>query len=60
VDGRDKTVCKVRDITLNYTALKMVNFDVIRDMILKGNKGDEPSVINVHTDKKIERKRAGG
>jgi len=53
-------VCKVRDITLNYTALKMVNFDVIRDMILKGNKGDEPSVINVHTDKKIERKRAGG
>jgi len=26
-------------------------------MILKGNKWDELSVVNVHTDKKIKRKR---
>ena len=32
--GRSKTVCKVRIITLNYTASQLVNFDVIRDMIL--------------------------
>src|SRR5215468_2580437 len=31
-----KTVCKVRGITLNYTAMQLVNFDVIRGMILKG------------------------
>jgi len=34
-DGRGNTVCKVMGITLNYNALKMVNFDVIREMILK-------------------------
>jgi len=29
-------------------------------MILRGNMGDELSVVNVHTDKKIKRRRAGG
>ena len=29
-----KTVCKVRGITLNYNASQLVNFDVIKDMIL--------------------------
>jgi len=55
-DGREKTVCKVRGITLIYNASKMVNYDVIRDMILKG---DEPPVVNVHTEHKIKRKRKG-
>ena len=59
VTGASQTVCKVRGITLNYSALKLVNFDVIRDMILKGNTGDEPPVINVHTQNKIKRKRKG-
>jgi len=57
----EKTVCKVRCITLNYTASKLVNFERIKDMILRSR--DEPSpVINVHTEKKIKRKRkvAGG
>jgi len=27
----------------------MVNIEVITDMILKGNKGDEPSAVIVHT-----------
>ena len=36
----------------------MVHFKVMRDMILKGKKVDEPSAVNVHEDKKIERKWA--
>jgi len=35
-DGREKTVCKVRGI---------------RFMILRENKGEEPSVVHVHTEK---------
>jgi len=46
----------VTGISLNY-ASKMVNFEVIRDMIPRGNKGDEPTVVNVRTDKKIKRKK---
>jgi len=59
VAGASDTVCKVRRITLNYNASKMVNFDVIRDMILEGNRGDETSVVNVHIEHKIKRKRNG-
>ena len=50
-----KTVCKVRGTTLNYNASKLVNFESIRDLILR--KGDD--VVNVHTLRKIERKRTG-
>jgi hypothetical protein len=52
-----KTVCKVRGITLNYNASKLVNFDVIRKMVLNGGPRD---VVTVHTDRKIKRKRKGG
>ena len=41
-----KTVCKVRGITLNYSASQLVNFDVISDMILN-KRPDE--VVTVHT-----------
>jgi hypothetical protein len=34
----------------------MVNFDIIRQMILQG----EPEIVTVHADKKIKRKRKGG
>jgi len=54
VTKASKTVCKVRGITLNYTAVLIVNFGVIRDMILKGT----PESATVHTAKKIKRKRA--
>jgi len=54
--GREKSVCKIRGITLKYNASKMVNFDVIRGMIV----GDEAPVINVHTENMIKRKRNGG
>jgi len=52
----EKTVCKVRGITLNYHASKLVNFEVIKAMIL----GQGESVVNVHTEHKIKRKRRAG
>ena len=54
--GEKKHVCKVRGITLNYNALRLVNFDVIRDMILRG----EERTVTVHSDHKIKRKRKSG
>jgi len=57
VTKRATTVCKVRGITINYSAKLLVNFDVIRDMIL--GMGAEPTVT-VHTEKKIKRKWNGG
>jgi len=56
VTGASRTVCKVSGITLNYSASKLVNFNVIRDMILKG---DELPIRNEHTQNKIKRKRKG-
>jgi hypothetical protein len=49
-----KTVCKVRGITLNYNALQLVNFDRIKDMILKR---DENETVIVHTEKKLNVKK---
>jgi hypothetical protein len=48
-----KTVCKVRRITLNYTATQFVNFDSIRDMILGADARD---IITVLTDRTIKPK----
>ena len=49
-----KTVCKFRGITLNYNASQLVNFDVMKDMILY----QEPShTVTVHTEHKIKRNR---
>jgi len=36
VTGDSQTVCKVRGITLNYNATKLVNFEINRDMIFRG------------------------
>ena len=52
-DGSTKTVCKVKGITLNYTSSKIVNFDLIKEMVLEGKKQD----VIVHTEKKIKTKR---
>jgi len=49
----ENTVCKLRGITLNYHDSKLVNFEVIKSMIL----GQVESVVNVHTEHKIKRKR---
>ena len=58
-DSRAKAVCKGRGIILNYNATRMVNFEVIRDMILRGT-GDETTTANVRNEKKIKRKTKGG
>ena len=53
-----KTVCKVRGITLNYNASQLVNFDKIKDFILRGDeRKEEEETVTVHTEKKIKRKR---
>jgi hypothetical protein len=52
----EKPVCKVRDITLNYRASKLVNFEVIKAILLEQGE----SVLNVHTEHKIKRKRRAG
>jgi len=50
---------KTQSINLNHNVGKLVNFERIKDMILMS--GDEPqSVVNVHLQKKIKRKRKGG
>jgi hypothetical protein len=57
VTGRSKTVSKVRGITLNYSTMQTVNFDVMKGMIL--GRVEEPAVT-VQTEKKIKRKRTEG
>ena len=47
-----KTVCKVRGITLNYTASQLVKFQSIKDMILCA---DVKDVITVRTEREIKR-----
>jgi hypothetical protein len=42
--GESETVCKVRRIMLNYSASKHVNFEVIRDMILRGDESEKVMV----------------
>jgi len=59
VTGEEKTVCKVRGITLNYSASQLVNFESIRRMILRGV-GGETDNVTVHTERKIKRKRGKG
>jgi len=54
VTGQTDTICKVRGITPNYSAKQLVNFDVIKDMIL-----DAESTVTVYTEKEIKRKRKG-
>jgi hypothetical protein len=53
--SKNKTVCKVRGITLNYATALLVNFDSIRDMILGTDAAAD--VITVRTERKIKRKK---
>ena len=52
---KGRKLCKFRGITLNYHASKLVNFEVIKAMIL--GQGES---VNVHTEHKIKRKRMAG
>jgi len=55
--GERKTVCKIRGITLNYSTSQLVNFEVIKDMVLNETKMRN---VTVHTEKTIKRKRNAG
>ena len=57
VTGNRETMCKVRGITLNYSASQTVNFDVMKSMILRG---DDTETVTVYIERTIKRKRAGG
>ena len=52
-----ENVCKVRGITLNYSASQSINFDVIKALVLGG---DDTETVTVHTESKIKLKRADG
>jgi len=52
--GAESTVCKVRGITLNYNASQLVNFERLKQMILRGTETD---TVTVHTARKSKRKR---
>jgi len=54
VTGEISTVCKVRGITLNYNPSQLVNFERLKQMILRGTETD---TVTVHTERKIKRKR---
>jgi len=55
--AKANTVCKVKGITLNYSASQLVNFEKIKDMIL--SKKDDETVI-VRTENKLKHKRIDG
>ena len=57
VRGNRETGCKVRGITLNYSAYQTVNFDIIKALVLRG---DDTETVSVHNECKIKRKRANG
>jgi len=55
--GEQKTICKFRGMTLNYNALQLVNFEVIKDMPL----GETERVqVTVHTEMTIKPQRKAG
>ena len=57
VNGGADTVCKFRGITLSYNVSQLVNFKIIRDMIL----GTERlPTVTVQTERKIKCKGKGG
>ena len=55
--GAEATVCKVRGITLNYSASQLVNFEAMKQLILQGTETD---TVTVHKSHKINRKRDDG
>jgi len=54
-DGNQpKPVCKVKGTALNYSSSQLVNFDVIRNIILNREPDD---IVTVQTENKIKHKR---
>jgi hypothetical protein len=57
VIGNLETACKVQGITLNYSASQTVHFEVMKDLILKG---DDTETVTVHKERKFKRRMADG
>ena len=55
VTSNRETVCKVRGITLNYSA-SQVSFDVMKALM----RGEFTETVTVHTERNIKRKWADG
>jgi len=55
--GESKTVCKVRGISSNFSASKLVNFEKMKDMILAA---DQNETVIVRMPNKMKRKRCRG
>ena len=56
--GDSKTVCKVRGITLNFSASKLVNFKKMKGMILAADQ-NETVIVRTPNKMKHERRRGG-
>jgi len=54
--GENSTVCKVMGIILNYSASQLVNFERLKQMILRST---ETETVTVHTECKIKRNGVG-
>jgi hypothetical protein len=54
VTGANNTTCKIRGLTLNFSASQVVNFEKLRNMILNR---DRAETVTVHTGRQIKRKR---
>ena len=57
VTGNREKICKVRGISLNYSASQTVNFDVMNALVLRGENTEK---VIVHIERKLKRKRADG
>jgi len=55
--GESKTICRVRGITLNFSAPKLVNFGKMKDMILAA---DHSETIIVRKPNKMNRNKCRG
>ena len=55
VIGSREMVCKIRGITLNYSASQTVNFDDIKAPVLRR---DDTETVTVYTQHKVKRKNA--
>lgn len=51
-NGNELTTCKVRGLTLNYQVSQIVNFETVKNFVLK----DNPDPIIVHYPTKIARR----
>ena len=54
-----KTECKVKGFTLNYKNSQLINFDVMKDMVLTQQIQNNPNLrtVTIVNDKKIARKK---